>query len=279
MLDRLESHIRALGYNLYEIAVISDDGAEHLRLQPSNLCQNSYSIAKLFTVTAVGLLWDTGKLDLNERITDILADRLPAGIDPRWHEVTIDHALRHRVGFGRGMLDIDAEDASLYDTRDYLSIVLREPLPYAPGTHHQYTDAAFYLLSRIIAKRAGTTCDRLLEYTLFDQLLFREAAWSRCPQGYPIGATGLYVTARDMVKLGWAYLNNGMFDGQRIFSSDWAKLTREREYELHPRSGFWGKGGMYGQKLMFSPDKRLAVAWHGFMPEGCAALEKLFFDL
>lgn len=276
MLERLAEQIRGLGYNLYGIASISDDGAEYIQLQPANLCQNSYSVAKLFTATAIGMLWDAGRLDMDERVADVLGRYFPAEADPRWREVTVDHLLRHRAGFGRGLLDIDVDDASAYDTRDYLSLVLREKLPYEPGTQHQYTDAAFYVLSRIIAERAGAACDRLLAHALFDQLGFREAAWSRCPLGYPIGATGLYINARDMVKLGWAYLNEGVYNGQRIFSAGWARLAVEREYELHPQGdGYIGKGGMNGQKLMFSPEKRIAFAWHGYQPKGMPALEEL----
>jgi len=276
MLEKIIEQVRSLDHNIYGLALMSDEGLEYEKLTPASLCQNSYSVAKLFTATAVGMLWDAGKLRMDEKVCDILAEYVPDGIDPRWREVTVDHLLRHRAGFGRGLLDIDVDDASEYGTTDYLSIVFREPLPHAPGEQHQYTDAAFYVLSRIVSEKAGMTCDRYLERVLFEQMSFREAAWSRCPQGHPIGATGLYINARDMVKLGWAYLNEGVYDGQRIFSADWARLAIEREYELHPQNGgFIGKGGMYGQKLMFSPEKRVAVAWHCHGSAGLGELIEL----
>ena len=40
-------------------------------------------------------------------------------MDEKWKRVRIHDVLRHKVGFGCGILDIDCEDASLYETNDY----------------------------------------------------------------------------------------------------------------------------------------------------------------
>ncbi len=55
----------------------SEEEIETLELRPDNACQNVYSVAKLFTATAVGLLRDKGLLDVDERVFDILQDELP----------------------------------------------------------------------------------------------------------------------------------------------------------------------------------------------------------
>ncbi|MEE1199500.1 MAG: serine hydrolase domain-containing protein [Christensenellales bacterium] len=280
MLKTLEERIRRLDYRLYEVALVSDEGVEFLRLQPGNLCQNCYSVAKAFTVTAVGMACDGGKLRPSDRVADILGPRMEKAVDPRWKEVTVDHVLCHRIGYGRGLLDIDADDASAYPTRDYLAIALGAPLEYAPGTHYQYTDAAFYIASRLVARATGETVDRLLQTPMFSVMDFREAAWSRCPQGYPIGATGLYITARDMVKLGWLYVNEGRYGQTRILSRDWVCTVLNRGYEFHPMGdGWYGKGGMNGQMLMFHPRRRLAAAWHAFEPGGTPDLTALMRSL
>ena len=51
--------------------------------------------------------------------------------------------------------------------------------------------------------------------------------------GYPIGATGLYITTEDMLKLGILYLNNGVYLGKRYVSEEWVRLVISREYEFH----------------------------------------------
>ena len=59
-MNKLEQMLRGEEWNLYELAVMTDAGAEFYRAQPSNMCQNSYSVAKAFTMVAVGMLCDAG---------------------------------------------------------------------------------------------------------------------------------------------------------------------------------------------------------------------------
>ena len=93
-----------------------------------------------------------------------------------------------------------------------------------------------------MSRVAGENMDALLYDAVLGPLGVREVAWSRCPHGFPIGATGLYIRADGMVKLRWLYLNRG---------------------------GLIGKGGMYGQGLYFSERGRFAVAWHVFEKGAC----------
>ena len=198
-------------------------------------------------------------------LTDILADHIPNNIDPKWHKVTIHHLMKHKVGFGCGMLDIDCEDASLYPTTDYLELVLKTNLKYDPGTVHQYTDAAYYLLSRVIYELTKTDLSDVLRPILMDLMKFKEYSWSVCPKGYSIGATGLYLRTEDMVKLGILYLNKGMWKGTRVLSEEWVDLVISNEYEFSSLgNGWYGKGGMRGQLLMFNIEKGKAVACHSY---------------
>ena len=94
-------------------------------INPANPNCNCYSVAKAFTVMAIGMLYDKGLLTPESLLTDILSNHIPKNIDPKWHKVTIHHLMKHKVGFGCGMLDIDCEDASLYPSTDYLQLVLK----------------------------------------------------------------------------------------------------------------------------------------------------------
>ena len=50
---------------------------------------------------------------------------------------------------------------------DYLSLILSEKPAFKPGTHYTYTDAAYYLLSRIITVVTGKNADAfILEHLL-----------------------------------------------------------------------------------------------------------------
>lgn len=257
--------IAQMGLNLYDAAFYTDDGVFARRFQPCNACNDSYSVAKVFVMTAIGILCDRGKLDVQDSIADLFAGEISREAAARWSGVTVENALTHTIGFDEGFLDIDVEDVCAYPTDDYLSIVFDHPLCHKPGTHSQYSDAAFYLLSRVVSRVAGENVDALLYDAVLGQLGFREVAWSRCPHGFPIGATGLYIRADDMVKLGWLYLNRGMWNGKRLLSGRWVDMALENEYELHPAAGgLIGKYGGHGQGLYFSEKGRFAVAWHAF---------------
>lgn len=265
-----EAFIRAQGLNVFGFAEICNGKSEYVALRPANPCQDSYSVAKAFVVTAIGLLYDRNMLDLNERFVDIFADQLPENMDPRWGKATIHHALIHRLGLPANFLDIDV--FSVYDYGPYLlKACFKQPLQAEPGTVFCYTDAAFYLLARVVEKKTQEALDTFLWRELFYKLRVREAAWSRCPQGHVIGATGLYIRTEDMAKLGQLYLQDGTWNGRQILSKEWCDLVRERGYELKPVAPgctAYGKGGMCGQNLLIIPEAGRVVAWHAF-DNGC----------
>ncbi len=237
--------------------------AECMRLSP---CQDVYSVAKTFTMTAVGLLYDKGLLRLDEKVCEILKDELPAsGMDERWRDSTVEMALTHRLGLPTGFLDIDVNPSSSF-TDDFLNYLLTYPLAYEPDTDERYSDGAYYLLARIAEKKAGMPLEDFLWREVMTRLDFRELAWSHCPKGHVIGATGLYVCSEDMVKLGMLYLNDGLYGGERILSEEWTKLAVAREYALcwiNNRKAY-GKGGMYGQELLIIPGQQRVVAIQAF---------------
>ena len=256
---------RNAGLNIHFIAEADRKG--RIRLEENiaaNPCCNCYSVAKAFTVTAVGMLYDQGLLDPDTKVAQLLS--IPENADEKWQRVTIHHLLGHTAGFGTaGLLDIDCDDASTYGTTDYLSLLFSAKLTDEPGEKYRYTDAAYYLLSRIVAQVSGQDPAGLLRPVLMGSMGFKEFAWSVCPQGYAMGATGLYLRTEDMVKLGVLYLNRGMWDGQRILSKEWVRLVLERGYEFTDHgNGWFGKGGMRGQMLAFHMEKGLAVAWHSY---------------
>lgn len=265
-LDRFAAYIREKNYNVLRIAEIRHGNEpKSLELQPCNPCQNSYSVAKAFVVTAIGMLCDHGLLRVEDKITDVLADILPANIDPRWHDATVDDVLLHKCGLPGGFLDIDVNDIQGYG-RDFLRYLFTYPLLDAPGTTRRYTDGAYYLLARVVEEKAGKPLDLFLWETFFFDAGFQEVAWSRCPMGHPIGATGLYIRAEDMAKLGEVYRTGGCYANKRFLSEDWVRFALEKPYELSPNEGgrSFSKGGMRGQYLLVIPGQNRTVAWHSY---------------
>ena len=93
------------GANVFFIAEYGADGIQTKALCTTNPCQNIYSIAKAFVVTAIGLLVDRGLLSTDELLTDLLADELPANYHSIWKKTSVERLLLHRVGLEKGFLD------------------------------------------------------------------------------------------------------------------------------------------------------------------------------
>ena len=250
--------------------IVGDELPKKIVIKENNAGQNVYSISKMYTVTAIGVLWDRGLLKLDDTVVNILGDECPEGYEPYWNETTVDMLMRHMTGFPGGF-DTDVLDGSTYDP-DYLKEIMLKKWVSPPETEKHYEDANYYILSRVVNKVSGKPLLQFCWENIFLPLSFKEAAWSCCPKGHAIGATGLYIRVEDMVKLGAVYLNNGEYRGKRIVSSEWVEKVLEREYEFKPNGikDSYNKGGLYGQELLVIPSENRVVGWQGYnnQPDG-----------
>jgi hypothetical protein len=114
MINHLVKKIEQKQFRIYSLAIMDSEGIQESRIHPADLATNSYSVAKAFTMTAIGMLWDQGGIRVEDKVYEILKEEFPEEFDLRWKEVTVEHLLTHKVGFGRGFLDIDVEDISEY---------------------------------------------------------------------------------------------------------------------------------------------------------------------
>ena len=263
--EEFEAFVKKEGVNVLRFDEIKDGVTEEVTLVPCNPCQNTYSVAKAYVVTGIGMMYDRGLLTPESLVRDILGDDMPGDAHPDYDRLTVDMLLRHRPGFPAGMLDIDWIDSNSFG-EDFLSYVFREKPTYTPGEGYNYSDAAYYVLARVCEKLVGEPLDNYFWKHLFRPLGYREAAWSHCPKGHVIGATGLYIYASDMAKLGQVYLDGGTYGGQRIISKEWVDMTFSAPYELLPACDgkMHYKGGMRGQALCVIPGQNRVVAWHSF---------------
>ena len=266
MIELYKQRLLKKKYNTYFLCVGDKDyNIKKEEIIPSNPTCNCYSIAKTFTVLALGILFDKGLLSMDMYIIDILKKYVPKDIDEKWKKVTVEDAILHKVGFNKGLLDIDVDDASKYETYDYLDIIFNTKLEYNPGEVYQYTDASYYLLSRVVSEISGVDLLDFLRPILMKKMKFKELAWSKCPNGYSIGATGLYLRTEDMIKLGILFLNKGKWKEERIVSNEWINKVILNEYEFKKLKDNWYvKEGMRGQILMFNFELNKVIACHSF---------------
>lgn len=263
--EKIESYVRENHCPIFTLALLGDEIEENLTFVKTNRCQDSYSIAKAYTVTAFGLAFDRRLIKPEDRVAELLGKYMKPDTDPRWQAITYDDVMLHKLGLPSGFLDIDVAPAGKFGY-DYLGYLFAEPFVAEPRVERCYTDAAYYLLSRAVEEATGEPIDNLLWREIFVKQGYAEAAWSHCPQGHPMGATGLYVRSKDMVKLGELYRRGGLWNGERLLSEEWVNIVISRGYELRPAGigDAYAKGGMYGQDLCVFPERRLSVAWHAY---------------
>lgn len=269
----LNALVGAAGSKAYSVAVSSTDGIQTKAKRDLNP-HNTYSVSKVFCVTAIGMLYDEGKIKVTDTIGTIFKDEIKSyGIDEnKWKDITIHDVLKHNIGFTQGsLLDIDvyADEWQSWD-KDFLKIVLNYKIN---GTKsYKYSDAAYYLISRVVAKISGQKLDVYLKSRLFDKCDYKDYTITKCPEGHPIGATQFFLRPEDVVKLGRIYLNGGTYNNQRIISQDWVNQVIDKGYELNSSNNGYGKGGMRGQYLYVNFKHNVAVAWLSENDAGTSAL-------
>ena len=92
--------------------------------------------------------------------------------------------------------------------------------------------------------------------------------WQEDPRGISIGGYGLYLQPRDMAKLGYLYLRNGVWDGTQILPSAWTERIRRATLpssvaDLRYANLFWVDPerkayfalGYHGQRILVIPEQ------------------------
>ena len=266
------------GCPLYDLAVMSDKGTRVWRNPECNYSNNSHSVTKLFIACAAGMLHDSGALDENAPVLSFFTkSELPQNVGEGWENVTVAHALMHKTGLDDIPYGVDNPPDRKYIGNDYLRYVLSLPIQQAPGEYYRYSDAAYYLLSRIISKAAGVNALDFLRERIFNPLEFAEYSVLTCPFGYPVGGGGLFAASEDTVKLGMLYASGGIYNGRRLLSDEWIELSKQNDYALtrFRDTEVFLKTGAHAQIVAFSSKRKTAVSWHGFSLDSAERNDRL----
>lgn len=181
------------------------------------------SHSKCFITTAVGILVDGGKLDLDERIVDIVPDKLPARPSPNLQSVRVRDLLTMTAGAKNpeGWTDDVAGD--------WVKAILAQDYATAPGRSFAYSSAATHLLGVIAERRAGMRLFDFLRERLFSKIGIERAWTTYDPNGNVCAAWGFNMTTREISLIGQLYLDKGVWNGRRILSEEWVSLATTKQ--------------------------------------------------
>jgi len=217
-----------------------------------NRSDNLWSVTKSFTSALVGILFTDGAIaDVDERMASVLTEY------PEFGEITLRHVLTHTTGlhWTEGGLPW----VQWISTGDWIEAALALGPEQKPGKVFNYSSANSQFLCGLIRGIAGVTPGELAEERLFQPLgipfgrmeeirsyahwdEYKEPldhGWRRDPTGLETGGFCLYLTPRDMAKLGFLYLNRGTWDGEQILSAEWVEdSTRDQVTDVYGRYSY-----------------------------------------
>jgi len=202
-----------------------------------------HSVTKSVTSALVGIALEKGYLQsLDQKLIEFFPEYVTDDLDPRKKEISLKHLLTMSSGFrwddrGPSMRD-------WYTSSDWFRSAIQLPMENNPGEVFNYNSATSHLLSGILSRSIRTSTLHFARQNLLEPLGIKSAYWHQDPQGNYIGGFGLGLSARDLAKIGFLYLNNGYWDGQSIVPERWVKESTAKQIQVvsHPIYGAFGYG-------------------------------------
>jgi len=192
------------------------------------------SVTKSFTTTLIGIAVNQGKIQLDQPIISFFPDRTIANLDARKESITVRHLISNMNGFESGCLTGDESTLNtMRSNPDWVQAALDRKVVEEPGTRFCYDSPGMHLLSAILQAATGMTELDFARQNLFEPLGINEVFWQSDPQGYTHGWGDLFLKPRDAAKIGYLWLNNGMWDGKQIVSEAWVADS----VQSHSRGG------------------------------------------
>lgn len=204
---------------------------------PAMHAQNS--VSKSFAAALTGIAIDQGVFE-NTEVPYLSLFPYPdyENRDDRKDNITLQHVLTMTLGLDWNeweppYSDPDNQMFTHYATHvDVSKGLLDLPMAFDPGTRFAYNTIASVSLGQAIENNAPLS---LIDYGsafFLAPLGITRIEVERTPSGLPDLGRGLFLTTRDMLKLGQLYLDNGEWQGRQVVSSDWVSRSTTVNVEL-----------------------------------------------
>lgn len=218
----------------------------------------SFSVAKSFVSTLIGIAIDEGKI---QSVEDPLIQYLPELKGRGLDTLTIKDMLRMSSGVpfeGNGDIFLPAVPFS-DDPRVFYSPNLREialgvqPSDEPIGAYFRYNDYYLLLEGMILERVTGGTVSQYLQEKIWQPMgMEYPATWSLDSEedGFEKTEAGLNAHAIDFARFGLMFLHEGKWNDQQILSEEWVReATAPDPTDQRPWKVFsmWPEhGGYYG---------------------------------
>ncbi len=189
------------------------------------------SITKSVTSALVGIAIHRGEIESTEvAALSYLADRQFPDPDGVKATITLEDALTMRPGFEWDEFtlpytDVGNDAAQLESSDDWVQFVLDKPMATAPGETFVYNSGNSVLLSAILKAATGLHANEYAEAHLFGPLGIKDYFWKTIPDGLTDTEGGLYLKTEDLAKIGYLYLQDGIWEGDRLLPEGWVERS------------------------------------------------------
>jgi CubicO group peptidase (beta-lactamase class C family) len=211
-----------------------------------------WSFTKTFTSTVLGLLIDDGKCSLDTpaaQFLPVMAERYPA------------LTLRHFTTMTSGYRALNDEPSGSYKHGPSRTPFLPgPPLFTPPGSQYAYWDSAMNQFGNVLTLIAGESMESVFKRRIADPIGMNPKQWHwgvyathrsvAVNGGSGNGGKHVFISAREVARLGLLFLNRGKWNGKQLISARWVKEATRVQVPAstpwaHPESGFDGRG-VYG---------------------------------
>ena len=150
-----------------------------------------------------GTKWIDQKYEI--KLRDVLT--MTAGLN--WDERTLPYT------------DPRNDTVAMNRSNDWIQYVLDKDITEQPGNRFNYNGGLSILLGCVIKSTSSLYADEFAEKYLFGPLSISEYSWYKHPDGTIHTGGGLYLRSRDMAKIGYLMLNDGVWQGKQVVSKEW----------------------------------------------------------
>jgi CubicO group peptidase (beta-lactamase class C family) len=245
------------------------------------------SVTKSVTSTLIGIAIDQGRIkSARQAILELFPQSSIANQDERKARLTVESLLSMTSGLKCEPGENELTLHQMMESKGWVQFMLDLPMTEEAGSKFVYCSGGMHLLSGVVSKATGMSAIDFARRSLFEPLGIYDAVWPADPYGVNHGWGDLHLHPRDMAKIGYLYLNHGMWDGKQIISPSWivestrvhARTGGNSDYGygwwVRPKDKLYEAVGRGGQRITVLPELNLVAVetGGGFEPGDVGAL-------
>lgn len=204
--------------------------------------QLGWSMTKSITNALIGIKVKEGLLEVNNQAPITFWNEDNRG------EIKLDDLMRMSSGleWEEKYGGVSTATEMLFKSNNTGLYAAEQPLAYPPGSHWYYSSGTTNILSYIL--RNLMPQEEYFKYpyiSLFHKVGATTAVIEPDASGTYVGSSFMYATPRDWTRFGLLYLNDGVWNGERVLPEGWV------DYSIKVTEGSKGK---YGAQFWLNAD-------------------------